>query len=1536
MPSFPITLKQLYGRFGFIILLMAHSAYAQKHVDIIKNAEHITLKEVIEQTEAYYRDHDTGKGSGYKAFKRWEYFHRMMMDEDQDVKTFDLKNYNEIKARQKSSSDARVGGPITAGSWQLVGPVYTNYANYSGRINTVVVDPANANYIYAGSPAGGLWHSRDAGKTWKCITDNILSFLGITSVIIDPKSPVENRTLYIVTGDKDNSDTSYVGFFRSTDNGNTWTTLPYQWNLISGFDKLMMHPTNNTILYTLANEVGVMRYTIGSSSTQWTRILAGSFTDMEFNPANPSVMYVTGESGTYYSTTSGNSWTKSSSVIPTSRRNEMAVTPANPNIVYLYVGQRDVASLYKSTNAGVTYSKIPTGMNIQEIAASQWYYDLAIAVSPTDANAVWLGGINLYRSTNGGLDWLHDNMGHVDYHSLDFFHGSLYAGNDGGVTRRNVVSAPGQFQDLSQALPVGQIYKLGADPTSTDHVLAGFQDNGTASIVSTVAFTFNGGDGMECFVDPVNPNTVFSSTQFGNFYRTQRNVGGVTNINPPLGPRYWLTPFKMDPLNSKVIYVGYGELWKNTAQGDGAWINITNGALDATTPIDNFEIAPSNSSYIYACKDGKIHVTKNGGISWTTLTSPYPQFITSLAVHSENPATLWAAVPHVNSSNMAPRVLKSTDAGVTWTNVSGSLPFIDILCIVYQKGSANGVYVGTSQGVYYKDDTLPDWIRFDYNLPYSPITELEINYKTQKVYASTYGRGLWASPVYKASNPVSCENTGTIIREVWNNIAGTDVSAIPVNSPPSATNTLTIFEAPSSQGSNYGARIRGYICPPASGKYTFWISSDDKSELWLSGDENPANKTKIAAVTNYTSVRQWTKYTVQQSSPITLLQGVKYYIEALHKEASGSDHLAVGWQLPNGTLERPIAGNRLSPFIEDVNHPPTVKFLSPNDGDHFHDTSVPIEAEASDVDGDLLKVELFEGTSRKGEDFTAPFSFNLFAWEEGAHHLRLVATDREGLTGTDSITITTTNPSFCEGSGTIARQVWNNIAGISVSDIPLDSEPTFSDELPIFESPSNVGSNYGQRFRGLLCAPQSGYYTFWIASDDKSELYLYHDDPFFPSLIASVSGYTTKRQWDKYAVQKSQPIYLDKGTAYRIEALHKEGSGLDHLAVGWQLPDGTLERPIPGSRLSPFEDVPYNLAPDVWIYAPEDGQQFDAPAIIDIDVAAYDEDGEVVQVDLYINSSFLVTLYDGSFNYRWNNVAPGTYWISAYAYDDDGDSNVAEVQIEVKGTCVAAGTISHERWDNVTGTSVGTIPLNTQPNYVGELSKFEIPSNIGSNYASRVRGYVCVPTDGNYFFYITSDDNSELWLSTDKNPVNARRIAYVPGHTAVGDWIKYTSQTSAAITLEAGQQYYIEALHKEATGVDHLAVGWRLPNGTLERPIQGARLSPFNTIASSVRPHESDISIKDHESDRMHVFPNPNNGRELNVEISTDLLTENATATKFHIFTTAGSVIDTQDIACSNGCSNFSVQFPKPLSTGMYVVEAVIGRRKYRSKLVVE
>jgi regulation of enolase protein 1 (concanavalin A-like superfamily) len=160
---------------------------------------------------------------------------------------------------------------------------------------------------------------------------------------------------------------------------------------------------------------------------------------------------------------------------------------------------------------------------------------------------------------------------------------------------------------------------------------------------------------------------------------------------------------------------------------------------------------------------------------------------------------------------------------------------------------------------------------------------------------------------------------GSILREVFTDIPGVTIADL-TNAPafpnhPTSTNLLTdFFEAPIDVLDNYGQRVHGYIIPPASGNYVFWIASDDASTLFLSTDETPANKRVIAYVSGWTSSRQWDKEPNQQSAPVALVANQKYYIEALMKEGGGGDNLAVRWQLPNGTMEEPIPASRLLPF----------------------------------------------------------------------------------------------------------------------------------------------------------------------------------------------------------------------------------------------------------------------------------------------------------------------------------------------------------------------------------------------------------------------------------------------------------------------------------------------------------------------------------------------------------------------------------------------------------------------------------------------
>ncbi len=159
---------------------------------------------------------------------------------------------------------------------------------------------------------------------------------------------------------------------------------------------------------------------------------------------------------------------------------------------------------------------------------------------------------------------------------------------------------------------------------------------------------------------------------------------------------------------------------------------------------------------------------------------------------------------------------------------------------------------------------------------------------------------------------------GSIERETWTGIPGINVAEIPLGSAPSSVTTLTRLEGPSNAGDNYGARIRGYITAPSAGLFTFWLAADEGAELWLSTDDQPGRKVRIANVSGSTEERQWSAQISQKSAPIALSVGIRYYIEVLHKEGAGADHVAVGWAKPGEATTAPsvvIPGTALSPFV---------------------------------------------------------------------------------------------------------------------------------------------------------------------------------------------------------------------------------------------------------------------------------------------------------------------------------------------------------------------------------------------------------------------------------------------------------------------------------------------------------------------------------------------------------------------------------------------------------------------------------------------
>ncbi len=620
-------------------------------------------------------------------------------------------------------------------------------------------------------------------------------------------------------------------------------------------------------------------------------------------------------------------------------------------------------------------------------------------------------------------------------------------------------------------------------------------------------------------------------------------------------------------------------------------------------------------------------------------------------------------------------------------------------------------------------------------------------------------------PVITPPAVTPCENTGNMMIEQWTNIQGNDVSNIPLQTSPSVSKVIDKFEVAQTDEDNYGSRIRGYICAPISGNYTFMVAGDDAIELYLSTSANAAEKKKIAYSLSWTNYQEFNKYPSQKSALIYLEAGTRYYIEALHKEGNGGNHFSVAWQLPNGQIETPISGSHLSPFIISKENQ-TIDFQLVSTKVF---TNEPFSINAVTSSGLPVSFRILSGPAVMNGNLltmTGSGTVTIEASQIGNSSFNTAVSVTKSFDVTEPV-----NSSKCTATGFITREVWLNADGNNIADIPISKLPDNSNLINKFEGTRNEADRYASRIRGYICAPQTGLYTFWVSGDDATELWLSTDDKTANKIkIAYQDSWAAYNQWNMHSSQKSAGIYLQAGSKYYVEALQKEGGGDDHLAVQWQLPDGSFESPIAGKHLSPFQSV----------------------------------------------------------------TAP-----------------------ENPNTCAATGGISWEYWSNVYGHSIASTPFNLPSTGSSKLNNFTITANRADLYGDRARGYVCAPKSGYYTFYIASDDQGELWLSSNEDPANKRKIAYTESWTNPEEYNRYATQESQTIYLEAGKHYYIESLHNEGNGGDHLSVGWKLPDGTLERPILGAHLVPFPTSQSlSSLNNKSQLAFIETKT-TFTVYPNP-------------------------------------------------------------------------------
>ena len=723
----------------------------------------------------------TIKGKGYKAFKRWEYIHQRRLMSNGSLQNNHALNYAAYKNYFGSTSaqNAQRNLSVSAqasGTWTYIGPTNgISSGGGAGRATFIRFDPLNTSIMYTGSPAGGLWKSINGGTSWFPLADELAS-IGCSDLLIDYTN---TNVLYLATGDTDGKDTYSIGVLKSTDGGVTWsaTGLIYGVNQSYTIAKMLMDPINPQIIYA-ATSTGLMKTTDGG--VNWLMIKNTGFKDIEFKPFNSNTIYASNNASFWFSKDAGVTWDATPTNFAGSvGRSCIAVTPADSNYIYMLGAKGASGSaddygfegIVRSTDGGQSFTLMCSSPNILGWSTSgndqggQGWYDLALACSPTNKNTIVTGGVNLWKSTNGGAtmtncsNWFGSGSGyaHADQHAIEFFPGSgttVLVANDGGVFKSTNTGSG--WTDISNGLCIAQQYNLGVSQTTPAITLTGWQDNGTNLHNGTACGEVLGGDGFECIVSWSNSSTMYGELYYGDISKSTNGGGSWSNIVSSGGTGVdedgaWNTPYIQHPTNAGTLLVGKTQVYRTTNSGT-SWTQV--GNLTQNGMISEMAYAPSNPNYIYVTDGGGLWVSTNG-ISFTNKTAQLPVMsITGITVDPSNPSVVYFSSGGLTATN---KVFVTRDAGNTWNNYSAGLPNIQCNEIVFQPNTYDALYLATDIGVFYRDSTMSQWMAYSNGLPNVIVSELEIQESTGKLRAATYGRGLWETDLYVAptSAPVA-------------------------------------------------------------------------------------------------------------------------------------------------------------------------------------------------------------------------------------------------------------------------------------------------------------------------------------------------------------------------------------------------------------------------------------------------------------------------------------------------------------------------------------------------------------------------------------------------------------------------------------------------------------------------------------------------------------------------------------------------------------------------------------------------------------
>jgi photosystem II stability/assembly factor-like uncharacterized protein len=660
--------------------------------------------------------------------------------------------------------------------WEERGP-----SNFAGRVRAILFDAKDpsGNTIWAGGIAGGLWKCSNAfsAPSWVSVpgfTGNV----AVSSLVQDPN---DLNTYFLGTGEGFYNADAYRGdgIYKSTDGGENWERLTSTNNVSFQYIQKLLFA--NGRLYACTRDEGVMVSDDGGES--WVKSLGnGSFgfsdraSDIEVSTDGTlyASMGLFTEDGVYKSTDNGDSWTYLPFPFSSYERVEITTAPSNPDVIYALPQETkkdSVRYIMKSTDAGNTWDTLapPGAHQMKNFARNQAWYDLSLGVDPNDENRVFIGGIDLLVSDDGGQNWTQISQWygaqnyqyvHADQHNMAFLPSDpnkMMFSNDGGIwLTENSTAAIPTINNINDGLNITQFYSCAVhpDPTS-DWIIAGTQDNGThlftqEGINATDRIT--GGDGAYCFIDKDNPNIQISSYVYSAYWVSLDGWGSNTYYKTDSTKGYFINPTDYDDVHDKLYCSSNG--------GSISSLDIYTGVFDSihldgigNSRATAIKVNPYNADEVYiGTNNGNIYRVEN------LLTEPIVTLsyngngnVRSIEFGHENEMEMIASYSNYGVIS----VVRSSDGGTNWEPIEGNLPDIPVRWAMFNPINADGAILGTELGVWTTDNIdgqNTSWSLNAENLPLTRVDMLDLREADDLLIAATHGRGVYTTSSLQGLN----------------------------------------------------------------------------------------------------------------------------------------------------------------------------------------------------------------------------------------------------------------------------------------------------------------------------------------------------------------------------------------------------------------------------------------------------------------------------------------------------------------------------------------------------------------------------------------------------------------------------------------------------------------------------------------------------------------------------------------------------------------------------------------------------------------